>query len=381
MSEIADVLAAIDSLGRRGERMALVTIVGARGSTYRRPGARLLVPEHGEPIGNISGGCLEGGVADVAKAVIASGEPRLASFDLTADDDVVWGFGLGCNGAIDVLVEPADKAAALTGALRKALEEERLLAVVTVLDSGVMDVERGSRVLVHPDGAREGSLGDGGTDRAVTGRALARLSMGESATEELTLPGGRIRAFFEIHEPVPRLLVCGAGHDAIPLVRFAASLGWKPVVVDDREAFLNRERFPEAAGFVHVGSSKDAAQIAGVDGRTYVVVMSHKYVRDRDYLRSFLETEAAYIGMLGPRARLERLLADLREEGVHPTSLDLAKVHGPAGLDIGSEGPDQIAWAIVAEVLAVRRGRSGGFLRDRAGPIHDSSETFAEALG
>lgn len=373
MSEIADVLAAIDSLGRRGERMALATIVGARGSTYRRPGARMLIPEHGAPIGNVSGGCLEGGVADVAKEVIASGEPRLASFDLTADDEVVWGFGLGCNGAIDVLVEPADKAAAVTEALRRALEEERLLAVVTVLDAEVMGVERGSRVLVHPDGAREGSLGDGGIDRAATARAVARLSMGESATEELTLKGGRIRAFFEVHEPVPRLLVCGAGHDAIPLVRFAASLGWKAVVADDREAFLNRERFPAAAGFVHVGSLEDAARVAGVDGRTYVVVMSHNYLRDRGYLRSFLGTEAAYIGMLGPRARLERMLADLREEGVHATDSDLAKVYGPAGLDIGSEGPDQIAWAIVAEVQAIRRGRSGGFLRDRAGRIHDQA--------
>jgi xanthine dehydrogenase accessory factor len=379
MSEIADVLAAIESLGRRGERMALATIVGARGSTYRRPGARILIPEHGEPIGNISGGCLEGDVADLAKTVIASGEPRLASFDLTADDEVVWGFGLGCNGAIDVLVEPVDKAAAVTEALRRALEEERLLAVVTVLDSEVIGVERGRRVLVHPDGAQEGSLGDEVIDRAATGRAVARLSRAESATEELTLPGGRIRAFFEVLEPVARLLVCGAGHDAIPLVRLAASLGWKAVVVDDREAFLNRERFPEAADFVHVGSPEDAARLAGVDGRTNVVVMSHNYLRDRDYLRSFLGTEAAYVGMLGPRARLERLLADLREEGVHPTNGDLAKVHGPAGLDIGSEGPDQIAWAILAEAQAVRRGRSGGFLQDRAGPIHDYGEAFVGA--
>jgi xanthine dehydrogenase accessory factor len=112
-----------------------------------------------------------------------------------------------------------------------------------------------------------------------------------------------------------------------------------------------------------------------------VIVMSHNYLRDRDYLRSFLGTDAAYIGMLGPRARLDRLLADLAAEGVAPTPEDLAKIHGPAGLDIGSEGPEEIAWAIVAEVLAARRERPAGFLRDRRGPIHDRPEAAAGARG
>ncbi len=121
MSEIAEVLAAIESLHERGEKMALATIVSVRGSTYRRPGARLLVPETGDLVGNISGGCLEGDVADVAKVVMVDGQPRIASFDLTADDEAVWGWGLGCNGAIDVFVEPADKAAEVARALRTAL--------------------------------------------------------------------------------------------------------------------------------------------------------------------------------------------------------------------------------------------------------------------
>jgi xanthine/CO dehydrogenase XdhC/CoxF family maturation factor len=379
VGEIADVLQAIESLGRRGERMALATIVGVRGSAYRRPGARLLVPETGEPVGNISGGCLEDDVSDVAKQVMADGEPRLLSFDLTADDEVVWGWGLGCNGVIEVFVEPAGKAVAVAMALRKALEEERPLAVVTVLDSAVPGVERGDRLLVQPGGAPQGSHGDDEADRAAADRALAALWAGRSVTEEVTVPRGEFRVFIEVLEPPLRLLVCGAGHDASPVIRFAASLGWNPVVVDDREGFLNRERFPEAAGFVHVDRPEHAARTAGVDPRTNVVVMSHNYLRDRDYLRSFLGTEVAYLGMLGPRARLDRLLADLQEEGVRPTPDDLAKIHGPAGLDIGSEGPEEIAWAIIAEVLATRRGRPAGFLRDRSGPIHDGPQAHAEA--
>src|SRR6266545_5075979 len=152
VSEIADVLAAIESLSAKGERMALATIVAVRGSTYRRPGARLLVPEEGAPVGNISGGCLEGDVADMARIVMDEGRARLAGWDLTADDDAVWGLGLGCNGAIEVFIEPAEKAAQVAGALRAALEEEQPISVVTVLESSHPGVDPGARVVVRPDG-------------------------------------------------------------------------------------------------------------------------------------------------------------------------------------------------------------------------------------
>src|SRR5919198_4162819 len=152
MGEIADVLTAIESLHQRGEQMALATVVAARGSTYRRPGARLLIPETGELVGNISGGCVDGDVVEMAKVVMVGGKPRLASFDLTSDDEAVWGWGLGCNGAIEVFVEPAERAAEVAGALRRALDEERPLAPVVVLESEVPGVERGARMLVEPDG-------------------------------------------------------------------------------------------------------------------------------------------------------------------------------------------------------------------------------------
>ena len=376
VSEIGDVLHAIESLSAKGERMALATIVAVRGSTYRRPGARLLVPQEGAPIGNISGGCLEGDVADMARIVMDEGRARLAGWDLTADDDDVWGLGLGCNGAIEVFIEPADRAAEVAGALRMALEEERPISVVTVLESPLASVESGARIVVKPDGTSEGSLGDAAVDQTATAAAMEQLAA--QASEIRTLPG-EIRAFVEVLEPPLRLLLCGAGHDAVPMVKAAAVLGWRPIVVDDRPGFLTRERYPEAAGFVHVEEPEQAAKAAGADERTYVVVMTHNFLRDKAYLRSFLASSVAYIGMLGPAARTQRLLMDLAAEGVEITEDDRTRIHGPAGLDLGSEGPEEIAGSILSEIVAVRRGRHGGFLKERPGPIHDRPRPGAEA--
>jgi xanthine/CO dehydrogenase XdhC/CoxF family maturation factor len=368
MSELTDVLGAIESLSARGEKLALATIVTVRGSTYRRPGARLLVPEEGELVGNISGGCLENDVADVAKIVMREGMARIVSFDLTADDDAVWGWGLGCNGAFELFVEPADKAAEVAGALRMALEEERPICIVTVLDSSVQGVEQGNRMLVKPDGETEHSLGDAAVDAAGAEAAAELLQRERSEIHELA---GGVRAFVEVLEPPLRLLICGAGHDAAPLVKQAAALGWSPIVVDDRPEFLNRERFPEAADFVLVERPDKVAEVRPLDERAYVVVMSHNFLRDKEYVRSLLSSPARFIAMLGPAVRTQRLLDELREEGVEVRPADLERIHGPAGLDLGAEGPEEIAAAICAEIVAVNRERGAGFLRDRPGPIHD----------
>jgi xanthine dehydrogenase accessory factor len=368
MSELQDVLRSIQEGGARGDRMALATIVQVKGSTYRREGARLLVPEHGKPVGTISGGCLEGDVREAAVHVMDEGRPRLLHFDLTADDEVVWGWGLGCNGVIDVFVEPAEGAMATAGAIRQAIDEQRAVITITVVESpDGASVRPGTRMLVHADGTGEGSLGDRDLDRRASGEAQAALREGRSGLIPL---GEGVRAFVEVLVPPLRLLVCGAGHDAVPLVRFAASLGWRVEVVDDREAFLKPHRFPEAARFVKA-EPIDASREAGVDDRTYAVVMSHNFLRDKDYLRSLLGTPAPYIGMLGPAARLDRVLAELRREGFEPDPTHLEVVHGPAGLDLGGDGPEEVGWAIVGEILALSKGRAGGFLKDRRGPIHD----------
>jgi xanthine/CO dehydrogenase XdhC/CoxF family maturation factor len=376
VSEIGDVLAAIEALSAKGERMALATIVAVRGSTYRRPGARLLVPEEGSPVGNISGGCLEGDVADMARVVMEEGRARLAGWDLTADDDAVWGLGLGCNGAIEVFIEPAQKAAEVAGALRSALEEERPISVVTVLESSRAGVEPGSRLIVRPDGGAEGSLGDPAVDEAAAEVAGALLRQERS---EVRVLADGVRAFVEVLDPPLRLVICGAGHDAIPLVRAASVLGWNVVVVDDRPAFLTPERFPEASSFVAVDEPGQAAKAAVVDARTFAVVMTHHFVRDKEYVRSLLGSPTQYLAMLGPGARTERLLMELRDEGVEIDDAARARIHGPAGLDLGGEGPEEIAQAIVGEIVAVKRQRRGGFLRDRPGPIHDRPRPGTEA--
>ena len=376
MSEITDVLHAIESLSAKGERMALATIVAVRGSTYRRPGARLLVPEEGAPIGNLSGGCLEGDVADMARVVMNEGTARLAGWDLTADDDAVWGLGLGCNGAIEVFIEPADQAAEVAHALRAALEAERLISVVTVLESEHQAVAPGSRIVVRFDGDPEGTLGQADVDAEAVAAAWELL---EAERSEVRTFAHDVRAFVEVLEPPLRLLVCGAGHDAIPLVRAARGIGWSPIVVDDRPGFLNDERFPEATGFVHVEAPEHVSKTASIDRRTHAVVMTHNFLRDKEYLRSLLDSDAGYIGMLGPSARTHRLMMELDEEGVEITDADRERIHGPAGLDLGAEGPEEIAQAIVAEIVAAKHGRAGGFLKERPGPIHDRPAPGTEA--
>jgi xanthine/CO dehydrogenase XdhC/CoxF family maturation factor len=333
---MTEILDAIEARAARGEEMALATIVATRGSTYRRAGARLLVPAVGEPIGNISGGCLEGDVARVGREVLSTGLPRTISFDLTADDDAVWGYGLGCNGSFELYVEPTAGAVESARSLRAALSGEP-----TVLSTVIAGPRIGAR-WNGTDGAAAAALRDGNPRVAETD--------GE-------------RVFLEPMLPPPRLVVCSAGHDAIPLVRQAAELGWRVTVADVRRQLLTAERFPGAGEFVD-GDPERAAEAVRPDSRTAVVLMSHNYLRDVAYLRSFLDAPLAYLGALGPRGRTEQMLAEIGR----PEAME--QLHAPAGLDIGAEGPEEVARAIVAEILAVLRGRSGGPLRDRRGPIH-----------
>jgi xanthine/CO dehydrogenase XdhC/CoxF family maturation factor len=333
VSELSQILDAIEAASAKGEPMALATVVATNGSTYRRAGARLFIPAKREPIGNISGGCLEGDVARIGQEVMRDGAPRLATFDLTADDDAVWGYGLGCNGAIEVFVEPPPGALEAAAALRTA-QSTCLVTVLTGPSAGSHHLQI--------DGAADAAL--------------------RSGSPQIVEEEGE-RVFYEPILPPMRLIVCGAGHDAISLVRQAAELGWRVTVADVRRALLNFEHFPGAADFCDADPEAAAAALAP-DGRTAVVLMSHNYLRDIAYLRSFLVATWGYLGVLGPRGRTEQMLGELG------SSEAIDRVHAPAGLDIGAEGPEEVARAIVAEILAVTRGRAGGSLRERSGPIH-----------
>jgi xanthine dehydrogenase accessory factor len=377
MSEIVDVLSAIESLREKGEQSALATVVAARGSTYRRPGARLLLSESGELIGNISGGCLDNDIRAVANEIMDGAPARVVDFDLTADDEAVWGWGLGCNGALEVFVEPTGKAVEISTVLKEALIQRRPVGLVTVLTSEVPNVEPGARLLVNPDGSTEGTLGSENADKVAVDAALRAMDSGKSARRELELDEGEVSAFVESLEPPLKLLVCGAGEDALPMVRFAAEIGWEPVVIDDRENLLNHERFPEAKEFIHLEDATKTSASTSIDRFTAAVVMTHNYLRDKDHLTSLFGTDVFYIGSLGPKTRLRRELDELADEGVEPSDEDKKKIYGPAGLDIGAEGPEEIAWGVVAEIIAVRSGRNAGFLRDRKGPTHPRTEETA----
>ncbi len=249
--------------------MALATIVAVRGSTYRRPGARLLVPEEGAPIGNISGGCLEGDVADMARVVMDEGTARLAGWDLTADDDAVWGLGLGCNGAIEVFIEPAEQAAhgggrAARGAGGRAADLRRHGRRVRGRRGRTRSPDRRAP-RPRCRARRIPGIGDAWTPRPW--RPRANCSAAERS-EVRTLTGG-VRAFVEVLEP-PLAAVRSAGPATTPSRSPAprpASAG-NAIVVDDRPAFLTAERYPDAAGFVHVEAPELTAKTTPIDDRT-----------------------------------------------------------------------------------------------------------------
>jgi xanthine/CO dehydrogenase XdhC/CoxF family maturation factor len=341
-AELSQIIAAIEDWTNRGVSFGLATVVGVRGSTYRGLGARQLVSVDGTSVGTVSGGCLDRDLAMVVGEVIDSGRPRLIEFDLTADEEAVWGWGIGCNGATNLLVEPFRGANALVEAVRA-----------------------GSPALLHSlDGESIGvHLAVEATDE-VWGQEVEEATA--DGRHRLVERGGQ-RYLLEILTARPSLVVCGAGHDAVPLVRLASELGFEVTVADERRQFLSRERFPEAAALIHC-TPTDVADRVALNPGTAVVIMSHNYLRDVDYLRSVLSRPTAYIGCLGPGERLERMIKDLEAGGLHLEPPDIAHVHGPAGLDIGAEGPVEIAWSVLSEILAVKRSRKGAPLVERKGP-------------
>ncbi|MGH9197119.1 MAG: XdhC family protein, partial [Acidimicrobiia bacterium] len=165
----------------------------------------------------------------------------------------------------------------------------------------------------------------------------------------------------------PRLVICGAGHDAAPMVKMGAELGFEVTVVDDRRQFLSLERFAEAASLVHCAPAELSKHVT-LDSATSVVIMSHNFERDVQFLGSVIDKPVAYIGCLGPGERLERMLKDLAAAGTTVGEADLERLHGPAGLDLGAEGPVEIAWSVLSEILAVRRHAEGGPLVRKKGP-------------
>jgi xanthine dehydrogenase accessory factor len=348
--------------------LVLATLVKTQGSSYRLPGARMLISSAGI-VGGISGGCLEQDVIDHAQVVMQSGEPRLLTYDSTAQEDIVWGLGLGCNGIVQIWVERVELAA-VNGALlllEQGLRTQQTSVLVTVFDQvGDGAIAPGMTMGVTTEGIT-GNFPDCDLRSTVTADARAVLQCGRSQTVRYQSNGAAIEVLIEVVQPPVHLWLFGAGHDAVPVAQFAKALGWQVALVDCRSLAATAQRFPMVDRVVMTRREQIKAQVE-LEAGSIAVVMTHHYLDDLEILKSLCSSSTRYIGLLGSQRRAERLWEDLRHEGFTPENLE--NLYAPIGLDIGAETPEAIALAILAEIQAVLAQRGGGYLRDRQAAIH-----------
>ena len=370
MKDIPLILEAWRSARAAGEEAVLATVVRIEGSAYRRPGTRMLITSDGSNVGMISGGCLEGHVTKRAWWLTRSGQPVVCRYDTGAGEDTEWAFGLGCNGVVDVLFErlAPSRAAPQIEMLDAVHESFRPGASAVVIASHLAPgAGVGQRLLIFPNGREWADVADDDLASSLARDLVEVLHLGRSSLVTHDVGAGRVDVFLEYVPPPLRLVVFGAGPDAVPLVRIAKEVGWHVTVVDGRSHYARRERFPLADALI-VAEPTEAPGAAGVTPRSAVVVMTHSYEQDKNLLRALLRSPPAYVGQLGPRSRTERILGELAEEAGEP--LEATALHYPIGLDIGGDNPEEIAVAILAEIKSVLAGRTGGMLRRREGSIH-----------
>jgi len=339
------------------EPLALATVVRVRGSAYRREGTRIVVRQNGMYECALSGGCLEPAVAKAAARVIATGEPVVVSYDLA--DDSIWGLGIGCSGAVDIRIERLE-VDAIASQWLEVLDRGESAVLVTPL-SGVT-----GRLIVRAGDVCTGALSNRAIEREAIVQAGKRLlSAYPCSGPEWTGPA---EMFFEIATPSPELAIFGAGDDAVPVAELAWSLGFTVTVVDVREGPLTPKRFPHARLVcAHFSQFPEKLRLRPA---SYTLVMNHHIERDEESLHFSLESDAVYIGVLGPRSRFDRLLTGLGKKGYVPPSSKLSRVRSPVGLSLGAETPQEIAVSILAEILATRRGFEGGSLSGAVGSLH-----------
>lgn len=361
MRELLEILDRIVKLRETGQPAALATVIATSGSTYRRPGARLLITES-EAVGAVSAGCLEDAVIAVARRVLKTGQPQLMRFDTTEEMDKVAGTGLGCRGTIEVFIEPlqADESGArVYRQLRQALLQERLCQLA-------IDLKTARHALSVDEKLCLDELEDPQLLEAIL-RTSGSMPM--QRRHAILQPRPDRALYLERIDPPVRLVIFGAGYDAIPLVQLAEQLGFRVTVVDHRPAYLTRERFANADQLLLAHPAELSQKIHFQPG-SFVVIMTHNYLHDLEILKFALQSESPYIGQMGPRERTQELLAEIEQE-IGPLSMErLARVHAPIGLDLGAETPEEIALSILSEILAVKNARSAGFLKERRAPIH-----------
>ncbi len=380
MKEISDIIKSYDKALLTGQKMALATVVHVDGSSYRRPGARMLVTDDGQLTGAISGGCLEGDALRKALLAISQQKNKLVTYDTTDENDTTLGAQLGCNGIVHILFEPIRPEEPNNPvALLKKVTEKRQNAVLATLFTLY------SRTATQP-GTCFLSLENETIENHVSEPIydlLLEKTKDVSTTKDSTFAtfepeGHKLTAFIQYIPSPVSLIIVGAGNDTIPLMEMASVLGWHITVVDGRAGHATRQRFPKAD---HILVSKATEVLAGleVDAQTFFVLLTHNYNYDLALLKEliFLD-DCSYIGALGPRKKLERMFQDLKHEGIEVTDKQKSKIYGPVGLDIGAETAEEIALSVLAEIKAVLKQRTGTSLRDKIEPIHSRSHEYAK---
>jgi xanthine dehydrogenase accessory factor len=378
----------LEKLAKVEKRVAMATLVGMRGTSPKREGAKMWIGEEGRILGSVTiGGCVDARVIEDAEKALATSQPRLLQVDLGDED--AWEMGLSCAGSLDVLIEPFDLTAQHNTlvdtyrAVRAAVESGKCAAIVTSLKDSTQ------RLLLLDDGEISGTLGSTDLDEEARRVALDLMRKRKSCTlslrdssnktnESSTRTSGSptrtsqeggdapalspVEVFFEVHGPPPTLIVFGAGHVSMPLVSLARALGLKTIVVDGRPRFATRERFPEADELL-IGIPSEIAQTLSYNSSTFVVLTAHDYKYDLPVLKVVLPAGAAYVGLLGSKRRGKAIKEFLKEGGMDDTLLD--RLHVPTGLDIGADSAAEIALSILAEAVAIKSGRRGASLRER----------------
>ncbi len=380
MKERKEIVKAYDEAVQSGKNVALASLVHLEGSSYRRPGARMLVNDEGELTGAISGGCLEGDALRKAMYALSQQRSMLVTYDTSDEDDMTIGIQLGCAGVIQVLFEPIDptKQDNPIQLIRKALAIRQEAVMVTLFNLSNKHADQpGTCLLMESNGTISGAIPIQGMEKIVMEDVQLVMRNKKSLFREYQADGISMTAFIEFLQPSISLVVVGAGNDAVPMMQIADTLGWDVRIVDGRNTHARPERFV-AACQVLVSKPEALLDQLHIDSSTVFVTMTHNYNYDISILKTLLPTQTPYIGMLGPQKKLDRMLDELRQEGIQLDEAMLSKVYGPTGLEIGAETPEEIALSIIAEIQAVMEGKQGGMLKHKPDVIHAREDTRIE---